>query len=93
LKCDEYLAAGLSIGSGVIEGTCKNLINDRMERSGMRWSPKPAEAMMKLRAAYLSDLRNNFWRFRTHKEKKTLYGEQISIMKRPLYQDNALKAA
>jgi hypothetical protein len=93
MKYDEYLAAGLPIGSGVIEGTCKNLINDRMERSGMRWSPKGAEAMLKLRAVYLNDLWNNFWDFRTQKEKKTLYGEQISIVKQPLYQDNVLKAA
>lgn len=93
MKYDEYLAAGLPIGSGVIEGTCKNLINDRMERSGMRWSLKGAEAMLKLRAVYLSDLWNNFWDFRTQKEKKSLYEEQISIMKQPLYQDNVLKAA
>ena len=63
MKYDEYLAMGLPIGSGVIEGTCKNLINDRMEGSGMRWSPDGAEAILKLRAVYLSDLLNDFWDF------------------------------
>jgi hypothetical protein len=34
---DEYLAAGYPIASGVIEGACRCVVNDRMERSGMRW--------------------------------------------------------
>src|SRR5207249_4373779 len=36
------------------EGACKNLIKDRMERSGMRWTEAMAEAIVKLRAIYLS---------------------------------------
>ncbi|VFN05729.1 MAG: hypothetical protein BECKG1743F_GA0114225_111172, partial [Candidatus Kentron sp. G] len=32
----EYLAAGYPIASGVIEGACRTVIKDRMERSGMR---------------------------------------------------------
>lgn len=64
---------GLPIGSGVIEGTCKNLINDRMERSGMRWSEKGAEAMVSLRGLHLTDLWDSFWTFRIEREKKMLY--------------------
>jgi hypothetical protein len=30
LKYDEYLAAGLPIATGVIEGACRHLVNDRM---------------------------------------------------------------
>jgi hypothetical protein len=33
---DEYLANGWPIASGPVQGACKNLIKDRMERSGMR---------------------------------------------------------
>ena len=39
MKYDEYLAAGYPIGSGVVEGACRHLVKDRMERSGMRWIP------------------------------------------------------
>ena len=39
MKYDEYLAAGYPIGSGVVEGACRHLVKDRMERSGMRWLP------------------------------------------------------
>src|SRR5256884_9372108 len=51
---DQYLARGLPIASGSVEGACKNLIKDRMERSGMRWTEAMAEAIVKLRAIYLS---------------------------------------
>lgn len=34
---DEYLAAGYPIASGMIEGACRNVVSDRMERFGMRW--------------------------------------------------------
>jgi len=38
MRYHEYLAQGLPIASGPVEGACKNLIKDRMERSGMRWT-------------------------------------------------------
>lgn len=44
---DAYLAAGWPIGSGSVEGACKCLVRDRMERSGMRWTPGGAAAMLK----------------------------------------------
>ncbi|MDI6795011.1 MAG: hypothetical protein QME81_19440 [bacterium] len=59
MRYHEYLASGLPIASGVVEGTCKNLVKDRMERSGMRWQIDGAEAMLKLRAINLSDDREH----------------------------------
>jgi len=44
MRYDICLALGYPIGSGVVEGACRNLINDRMELTGMKWSlkgPKP----------------------------------------------------
>jgi hypothetical protein len=43
---DEYLAAGYPIASGVIEGACRTVVNDRMERVGMRRVFKGAHAML-----------------------------------------------
>jgi hypothetical protein len=54
MRYDQYLAKGWPIASGPVEGACKNLIKDRMERSGMRWTEAMAEAIVKLRAIYLS---------------------------------------
>jgi len=54
MRYNEYLAKGWPIASGPVEGACKNLIKDRMERSGMRWTEQMAEAIVQLRAVYLS---------------------------------------
>ena len=35
MRYDEYLRRGYPIASGVIEGACRHLVKDRMERSGM----------------------------------------------------------
>ena len=63
MRYDEYLAQGFPIASGPVEGACKNLIKDRMERSGMRWTPGMAEAIVKLRSLYLSGDFDEYWPF------------------------------
>jgi hypothetical protein len=52
---DEYLRRGYPIASGVIEGACRHLVKDRMERSGMRWTLEGARSMLHVRAAQQSD--------------------------------------
>jgi hypothetical protein len=75
MKYDEYLAAGYPIGSGVVEGACRHLVKDRMERSGMRWLPSGAQAMLDLRATYLNGEWSDFWKFHTEREDQRLYGK------------------
>ncbi|MCU0294283.1 MAG: ISKra4 family transposase, partial [Thermoanaerobaculaceae bacterium] len=38
LRYDQYLAAGLPIATGVVEGACRHLVSDRMDVTGARWS-------------------------------------------------------
>jgi hypothetical protein len=38
LHYDRALAGGLPIATGVIEGACRYLVQDRMGRTGARWS-------------------------------------------------------
>ena len=73
MRYDQYLAAGLPIASGPVEGACKNLIKDRMERSGMRWTEAMAEAIVKLRAIYLSGDLDQYWTFHVQQEQNRLY--------------------
>src|SRR5690606_13154278 len=47
---DLCLQAGTPIATGVIEGACRTLINDRLDVTGARWSLDGAEAVLKLRA-------------------------------------------
>lgn len=73
MRYDEYLAKGLPIASGCVEGACKNLIKDRMERSGMRWSEEGAEAMVRVRAVYLSGDFDEHWDYHVGMEQQRLY--------------------
>ena len=45
MRYDDYLSAGCPIASGVIEGACRHLVKDRMERCGMRWSLEGARSI------------------------------------------------
>jgi hypothetical protein len=70
-----YLANGWPIASGSVEGACKNLIRDRFERSGMRWTPQMAEALLRLRAVYLSNDLDAYWEFHVQQEQQRLYNK------------------
>jgi hypothetical protein len=50
LRYDEYLRDGLPIATGVIEGACRSLVQDRMDITGARWGLEGAEAVLKLRS-------------------------------------------
>jgi len=55
MRYDQYLRRGYLIASGVIEGACRHLVKDRMERSGMRWTLEGARSMLNVRAAFQGD--------------------------------------
>jgi hypothetical protein len=73
MRYDSYLQNGWPIASGTVEGACKNLIRDRFERSGMRWTLPTAEAMLKLRAVYLSGDLNAYWDFHVQQDQQRLH--------------------
>jgi hypothetical protein len=58
MRYGDYLRAGYPIATGVIEGACRHVIKDRMERAGMRWKVPGAQAMLQLRAIHA----NGDWR-------------------------------
>lgn len=70
MKYDQYLAQGLPIATGVIEGACRHLVKDRMDLTGARWSLKGAEAVLKLRALRASDDFQEYWEFHENQELK-----------------------
>ncbi len=77
MRYHQYLKDGIPIASGAVEGACKNLVKDRFERSGMRWTIPTAEGLLKLRAAYLSDDLDEYWKFHTKMEQTRLYPEGL----------------
>lgn len=48
-------AAGLPIGSGVVEAACKTLVTQRLKRSGMRWREAGGQAILTLRSLIQSE--------------------------------------
>ncbi|NVL73339.1 ISKra4 family transposase, partial [Escherichia coli] len=50
LRYQDALRDGLPIATGVIEGACRYVVKDRMDRTGARWSLTGAEAVLRLRA-------------------------------------------
>lgn len=80
MRYDEYLASGWPIASGPVEGACKNLIKDRMERSGMRWTEQMAEAIVQLRAIYLSGDFDRYWEFHIAQDQRRLYPAPWSVV-------------
>jgi hypothetical protein len=65
---DRALEAGLPIATGVIEGACRYLVKDRMERTGARWSLVGAEAVLRLRALRTSGDFDAYWAFHLERE-------------------------
>ena len=64
MRYDQFLAAGYPITSGVIEGACRHVVKDRMERAGMQWSMPGAQAMLDIRAVALNQDWTAFNNFR-----------------------------
>jgi hypothetical protein len=73
MRYDEYLAAGYPIATGVIEGACRHLVKDRMERSGMRWRLAGAQPMLHVRAVYQSSYWDPFHENRICREQRQLH--------------------
>lgn len=68
LRYDEYLQAGYPIATGVIEGACRYLVKDRMERTGARWRLTCAEAVLQLRSVRASGDWEAYWVFHLQQE-------------------------
>jgi hypothetical protein len=79
------LANGWPIATGVIEGACRHLVQDRMGITGARWSLEGAQAMLWLRAINASGDTDTYWTWHIAQE------HQRNHLSR--YQDNLELAA
>jgi hypothetical protein len=62
------LAAGWPIATGVIEGACRHLVQDRMGITGARWGLDGAQAMLWLRAINASGDTSAYWDYHITQE-------------------------
>lgn len=68
LRYDEYLAAGYPISTGVIEGACRYLVQDRMGITGAVWGLASGEAVLRIRAMAASGDLDGYWAFHERAE-------------------------
>jgi hypothetical protein len=68
LRYHEYLRDGLPIATGVIEGACRSLVQDRMDITGARWGLPGGEAVLKLRSLRASGDLDEYLAFHARRE-------------------------
>jgi hypothetical protein len=68
MRYEDALQDGLPIATGVIEGACRHVVKDRMDRTGARWSLTGAEAVLRLRAIRASGDFDEYWDFHLAQE-------------------------
>jgi hypothetical protein len=54
-------AEGRSIGSGLVEGACKQVVGKRLKQTGARWKVRRAERMATLCGVIYSELWETYW--------------------------------
>lgn len=62
MKYREYRKKGYFIGSGVIEGSCKCLVNQRTDLGGQRWLKTGSVNVLRIRAAIQDNLHDLYWK-------------------------------
>jgi len=56
------LASGRSIGSGQVEGACKNLVGRRLKQTGACWRRERVDRMAVLCAVLYGEQWNDYWK-------------------------------
>jgi len=65
MRYAQFREEGYQIGSGVMEASCRTVVNQRLDQSGMHWRQVTADKMVALRAALLSTTKPNLTAFCT----------------------------
>jgi hypothetical protein len=79
----DALHDGLPVATGVIEGACRYLVKDRMDRTGARWSLTGAEAVLRLRAIRASGDFDAYWKFHLEQEHRRNHASRYEDAKIP----------
>jgi len=83
MRYQQALRDGLPIATGVIEGACRHVVKDRMDKTGARWSLSGAEAVLRLRAIRASKDFDAYWEFHLEREKERNHGSRYQDAKIP----------
>ena len=78
------LAEGRPILTGVIEGTCRHLVKDRMDITGARWGTATAEAILQLRALHANGDLDEYWKYHLQQEQHRNHPARYNLAALPL---------
>ena len=66
MEYGRFRKEGLVIGSGVVEGSCRSLVNQRADLSGQRWHPQGALNVLRIRGMIIDGIHEGYWKKRGH---------------------------
>ena len=69
IRYPQFLARGMPIATGVIEGACRHLVKDRLGITGARWGLAAADAVLRLRALSTNGDWDEYWEFHLRQER------------------------
>jgi hypothetical protein len=61
MRYDIFRENGYDIGSGAVEGACKNVVGKRLKQSGMIWTRLGSSSVLALRAIWLNHRWEQLW--------------------------------
>ncbi len=61
MRYDVFRAKGYDIGSGAVEGACKNVVGKRLKQSGMIWTRLGSSSVLALRTTWLNKRWEQLW--------------------------------
>jgi hypothetical protein len=61
MRYDVFRSKGYYIGSGCVEGACKNVVGKRLKQSGMIWTRLGSSSVLALRVCWLNDEWEQLW--------------------------------
>ena len=92
MRYADLLSIGAPIATGIIEGACRHLINDRMDVTGARWRRSCAEAVLRLRSLVSSGDFDEYWAFHEEEEAERNHASRYAGGKVPPVQRPSRKA-
>ena len=72
------LSRGWPIATGIIEGACRHIVADRLDRTGARWGLLGAEAILKLRALRSNGDSEDYFSFHLEQERHRVHGSRYA---------------
>ena len=80
MRYDDYLKNGYPIASGVVESACSQVVANRTELPGARWTINGVEPILKHRSINTSEDWDSYWDYYRRWNKRINYANNIDVI-------------